>query len=79
MGEGLSTLGSACCLFSRPEAVRAPAETRLHPDVRGALCGRGLLRLPHPGSDPGHARLPNVCGLMGGVCVSGGRCNASTS
>uniref|UniRef100_A0A3B3INY4 mitogen-activated protein kinase kinase n=1 Tax=Oryzias latipes TaxID=8090 RepID=A0A3B3INY4_ORYLA len=47
------TLPRRLCVF--------PAETLLHSDVRGALCGRRQLRVPHPGSDPRLSRLTYVC------------------
>ena len=40
------------------------AERSVHPDVRGALGGRGELRVPAHGSDADVSQLTDVYGLM---------------
>lgn len=44
-------------------SVWLPAETPVHPDVRGAAGGRGHLRVSYLGSDPRLSHLAHVRGL----------------
>lgn len=54
---------------ARPFSFPHP-ERPVHPDVRGALGGRGRLRLQHPGPDAGVSQLAVVHGLRAGRLLS---------